>query len=76
MTKTEYSDKIYGYLSAMKFDEPVEIEFLPNDIIPSEVAKAYFVAIVKSFIDFDNGRHNGYFIEFNNSFQKIRKIKL
>ena len=75
MTKTEYSDKIYGYLQKMKFNEPIEIEFLPNEIIPSPIAKAFFVDIVKDFIRYSNGYHFGFYIEFNNSYEKIRKVK-
>lgn len=76
MTKLEYSDKIYGYLQKMKFNEPVEIEFLPNEIIPSPIAKAFFVDIVKDFIDNSNGDHLGFRISFNNNYTKICKYKI
>lgn len=75
MTRLEYSDLIYGYLASMKFNEPVEIDFMPDKIIPSPIAKAYFVAIVKDFIRHDSGRHNGYYISFSNDYSKIQKYK-
>jgi hypothetical protein len=64
---------VYGYLQKMKFNEPVEIEFLPNEIIPSPIAKAFFVDIVKDFIKHGNGNHFGFYCEFNNSYEKIVK---
>jgi hypothetical protein len=67
---------VYGYLQKMKFNEPVEIEFLPNEIIPSPIAKAFFVDIVKDFIDNRNGDHLGFRIEFSNDFQRIKKFKV
>ena len=71
--RLEYSDRIYGYLQKMKFNEPIEIEFLPNEIIPSPIAKAFFVDIVKDFIKNSNGNHLGFYVEFNNSYEKIVK---
>jgi hypothetical protein len=73
--RLEYSDRIYRFLHGMKPDNPVEIEMLPFDILPSPKAKDYFIEIVKDFIDNDNGRQAGFYIEFNNAFLKIRKLK-
>lgn len=75
MTKTEFSDKIYGYLHNMKIGQVVEIDMLPGDIIPSPIAKAFFIDVVKDYIRHDNGRHNGYYISFNNDYSKIQKLK-
>ena len=73
MTKSDYQDRVYGYLQKMKFDEPIEIEFMPDEIIPSPIAKAFFTDIVKDFIRHDNGRHMGFYVEFNNSYEKVVK---
>ena len=74
MTKSEYSDRVYGYLQKMKFDVAQEIDMLPDSIMPNQIAKAYFIAIVKDFIDFDNGRHLGFYISFSNDYQRIKKF--
>ncbi len=74
MTKTEFSDKICGYLHNMKIGQVFEIDMLPGDIIPSPSAKAFLIDGVKDFIRHDNGKHLGYYGELDNQYQKIRKI--
>jgi hypothetical protein len=74
MTKLEYSDKIYEFLQKMKFDKLQDIDYLPSEIIPSPIAKAFFIDIVKDFIANGNGNHLGFQIEFNNNYERVRKI--
>ena len=73
MTKIEYSDKIYGFLHKMKIGEVQEIDFLPDEIIPTPIAKAFFLDILRDFIKNDNGRHLGYYIELNSDGSRLRK---
>lgn len=73
MTKTEYTDRVYGYLSNMKINEARDIDFLPEQIIPTPIAKAFFIDILKDFIKRDEGRAAGYYIELNSTHSAFRK---
>lgn len=74
-TKQEYTEKVHDFLKKMKITEEGEvIDFLPNKIMPSKMAKAFFVDIVKNFIDRDIFREHGFCVEFNSAMEKIRKV--
>lgn len=84
MNRIEYSDAVYNLLHKMKFDEPILIIDLLNfgrhtyqrSALPSEKAIPYFIEVIKDFIDYDNGRHLGFYIEFNNDYTKIKKFRV
>ena len=67
----QYRDRVYGLFAEMPFGEPMVID---QKVSPEN--REAFKVTVAYFIKWDEGRHNGYCIEFDNSFQKIRKIKL
>lgn len=73
MTKAEYQKKVFAFLHKMKVGSIEELDFLPNSIMPSKIAKAFFIDIVKTFIENDEGREAGFYIELNSAYQKIKK---
>lgn len=82
MTKEEYSNSVYNLIYRMKIDEEIIISDLMNfsdhspekTALPNEKAIPYFIAIVKDFIHYENEKHNGYYLEFNNDFTKLKKF--
>lgn len=65
----EYRDKVYSLLHGLAYDKPYVID---EKITPEN--RTAFKVIVAYFIQFGEGDHAGFRIEFNNSYEKIRKL--
>lgn len=68
----DYSNKVFSLL--INKMQPGDNFVISENVHPDN--RARFIQTVKLFIECDYGRHlGGYYIEFNNDYSKIRKLK-
>jgi hypothetical protein len=64
-----YEDKVGGALLALQLDEVLTLE---EKVAPAN--RDNFIAVVKSYIDRDFGKREGWEIIFSNNFCQVKKI--
>lgn len=74
MTKLEFSDAVYKMLHTMRaYDVRTLRHLVGTNAAPNERALPYTLDVIKDFIQFDNGRNAGFYVELSEDHSRFIK---